>query len=235
MVWNFLSHILLPARSVRRTRSIYRKPAQSCQTLPLPAETGTGQSQVLGNQLYGNGSSRFRDSLRPALHGTLRHPGCSPSLLPTVQDLRVSGSRAIPKLANATSGSSSWGLNHNPTMMHTFFSPRFSLAVLTSCAAFLLTMGGTPPAAAATPPPEAPLSQDRQAVFQGFQTLLVFFIFQEGLPVLREGSLRRRCCRGCRGSAPHGEQESRAGRKNGKGKTGTEEGVHHRRIMIQAP
>lgn len=41
-----------------------------------------------------------------------------------------------------------------------------------------------------------------QAVFQGFQTLLVFFIFQEGLPVLREGSLRRRCCRGCRGSAP---------------------------------
>ena len=74
-----------------------------------------------------------------------------------------------------------------------------------------------------------------QAVFQGFQTLLVFFIFQEGLPVLREGSLRRRCCRGCRGSAPHGEQKSRAGRKNGKGKTGTEEGVHHRRIMIQAP
>lgn len=64
-------------------------------------------------------------------------------------------------------------------MMHTFFSPRFSLAVLTSCAAFLLTMGGTPPAAAATPPPEAPLSQDRQALLKNKK-------YQQGLKALED-------------------------------------------------
>lgn len=63
--------------------------------------------------------------------------------------------------------------------MHTFFSPRFSLAVLTSCAAFLLTMGGTPPAAAATPPPEAPLSQDRQALLKNKK-------YQQGLKALED-------------------------------------------------
>ena len=73
---------------IRRAVSLFRRTAQPCQTLPLPAEAGALRPQILGNQFHGRRGSRFRDSFQPTVHGTRRHPGRSASFLPTVQDLQ---------------------------------------------------------------------------------------------------------------------------------------------------
>ena len=83
-----LSPYLLPAGPIRRAVSLFRRTAQPCQTLPLPAEAGALRPQILGNQFHGRRGSRFRDSFQPTVHGTRRHPGRSASFLPTVQDLQ---------------------------------------------------------------------------------------------------------------------------------------------------
>lgn len=62
--------------------------------------------------------------------------------------------------------------------MHTFFSPRFPHAVLTSCAVVLLSLGGISHAAAATPPPDAVLPQDREALLKNKK-------YQQGLKALK--------------------------------------------------
>ncbi len=77
----------LPVQYVVRAPSTGSLP-NLVKRYPFLLKPGPANPKSWEISFYGNRSSRFRDSLRPALHGTLRHPGCSPSLLPTVQDLQ---------------------------------------------------------------------------------------------------------------------------------------------------
>lgn len=63
--------------------------------------------------------------------------------------------------------------------MHTFSSPRFPHAVLTSCAVLLLSLGGVSHAAGPPPSPTAPQPQDRQALLKNKK-------YQQGLKALED-------------------------------------------------
>ena len=134
----------LPVQYVVRAPSS-GEPPSLVKRYPFLLKPGPSNPKSWEISFTGEGVPVFRNSFQPrTVHGTRRHPGRSASYPPNCTGpatafLAPARTLSLPPPANATSGSSSWGLNHNPTMMQTFSRFRFPHAVLTilrGCPAF---------------------------------------------------------------------------------------------------